>query len=465
MNTPNIDKLAQGGVVFEHAYAQQALCNPTRSSLLTGRRPDTTKCWSFQHDFRQTNASWVTLPQYFKNNGYITTGMGKIFHPNLPPNNDPPSWSPEYAYFDPTPGSCPNERKSCPTDEPDDFFADGKIANTAVTRLEQLVQSNQQPFFLAVGFHKPHLDWYFPKKYFDLYPETVDPPKYQTSPKNMPEIAFFSCGNINSGEECKSRNVSIKPDTPLPSDIVNLFRRSYYGAVSFTDAQIGKVLDKLEALGLQNNTIVVLWGDHGWQLGEHGEWCKQTNFELATQVPLIYRVPWKTNSIGVTISSFTEFLDIYPTLVELAGLSKPTDGIEGISFASLFDQPTAEIRNVTISQYPRCCENSAYHNGTCKNLNVDCGSKTADQFKLMGYTLRSENWRFTEWYEWNKETERAILTNPIGGVELYDHKGDNGNLDDYENVNLAHNSDYADVVQRLREDLRSTIRSWRNEEM
>jgi len=273
----------------------------------------------------------------------------------------------------------------------------------------------------------------------------------------MPQIAFYQCANINNSAECQAQGASVEPDVPLPDNLLNLFRRSYYGAVSYTDAQIGKVLDTLEILGLKNNTIVVFWGDHGWQLGEHGEWCKMTNFEVATHAPLIFRVPWKPNSVGARTKSIIEFLDIYPTLSELAGLRIPP-ALEGKSQAQLFDDPSVVIKQFAISQYPRCCKKGTFQDGKCSIENTECGGQAAaDTFLIMGYTIRKDTWRYTEWFEWDKQNLKPIITNPIGGAELYNHTGDNGDLNEFENVNIANNPDVQDVVKDLQTELHSHL--------
>ncbi|MFM9081917.1 MAG: sulfatase [Opitutaceae bacterium] len=312
IKSPNLDRLARSGVTFHRAYCQQAVCSPTRSSLLTGTRPDTTKVWDLNTHFRTALPDVVTLPQHFKNSGYFVQGMGKIYHGGF---DDPVSWSVPWqtpkaqTYGHPEnnrygrPGADPDDGKGGKSgskkksadkknsrgpafegaDVPDDTFQDGKVAELAVATLREM-KAKQQPFFLAVGFVKPHLPFVSPKKYWDLY----DPAKIQLAPnkyrpKDAPEYSILPGGELRSYKDI--------PESSIPDDLARQLKHGYYAAISYMDDQVVKLLDELERLGLRENTIVVLWGDHGWKLGEHDAWCKDCICENVTNTSLLVSGP------------------------------------------------------------------------------------------------------------------------------------------------------------------------------
>ena len=420
VKTPNLDRIAARGTTFERAYCQQAVCSPSRSSLMTGRRPDATRVWDLETHFRKALPDAVTVAQYFKNNGYHSQGMGKIFHGGF---DDAPSWSvpwntpkaPTYAsaaaqkeQTDPANKNKKGKLKGPATEQqdvPDDTFVDGKVARLAASTLAELKRQDR-PFFLAVGMARPHLPFVAPKKYWDLY----DPAKiYEPAFRKLPAGAPAFVGHNNS--ELKS--YSDIPDLgPIDDQTARHLRHGYYAAISYMDAQVGLVLDALEKEGLADNTVIVLWGDHGWQLGEHGLWHKHTNFELAARAPLIISAPGQ-KAAGRKSLSLAEFIDIYPTLADLCGLPKPKD-VEGVSLKPVLDDAAAKVRPVAISQYPRS----------------DAGKS------LMGYSLRDDRWRLTLW--------RDRATNAIHATELYDEVGD-----PHETVNVAAKPEHAEVIARL----------------
>ncbi len=427
MKTPNIDALAARGTLFERAYCQQAVCSPSRTSLLTGLRPDTTRIYDLQTHFRLTIPNAVTLPEYFKQHGYHTQGLSKIFHGGL---DDPQSWSvphwkpktPQYASAgirddiakrlkeaqtqsedvtahvlqrDPKTGiplkvARPKIRVNGPpwecADVPDNALIDGATADHAIEVMRQI---KDKPFFLAVGFLKPHLPFVAPKKYFDEYP--LDKVKLADNPHPPKDCTEFSLAHW--GELRNYKGMPKKGD--MPDKEARELRRAYYAAASFTDAQIGRVIGELDKLGLRDNTVIVLWGDHGWQLGEHSEWCKHTNFEVATHAPLIISAPGMKP--GVQTTRFAEFVDIYPTLCDLCGLPAPKE-LEGTSLKPLMADPKRPWKSAAFSQYPR-------------------------PGNIMGHSIRTDRYRYAEWAEPGKEPAAR---------ELYDHK-----LDPEENVNTA----------------------------
>ncbi|MGQ9649914.1 MAG: sulfatase [Phycisphaerae bacterium] len=439
IHSPNIDKLARGGTVFTQAYCQQAVCSPSRTSLLTGRRPDTTKVYDLQTHFRIHLPDVVTLPQHFKQHGYHTQSMGKIYHGGLddPQSWSAPSWFPkgqgyhkpetlkvleemrsrlkaegklyreEVVRRDEKTGTVlkikrSEERVRGPAwedpDVADNELADGMVADKAVDTLRQL---KDKTFFLAVGFYKPHLPFIAPARYFDLYPAAgIRLATNPFSPKDVPPLALHDFNELRAYSD-------IPEVGPVSDAKARELVRAYQAASSFTDAQIGRVLDELDRLGLRDKTIVVLWGDHGWHLGEHGMWCKHSNFEVATRVVMIISAPRQRNA-GKKTAALTEFVDIYPTLCELAGLPRPA-GLEGTSLVPVMIDPDRPWKKAAFSQYPRQ--------------------------KTMGYSIRTDRYRFTEWAEPGQE--------PVG-VELYDHQ-----TDPAENVNIAGLPENKELVAKL----------------
>jgi choline-sulfatase len=420
IKTPNLDRIAARGTTFDRAYCQQAVCSPSRTSLMTGRRPDATRVWDLETHFRKALPDAVTVAQYFKDHGYHSQAMGKIFHGGF---DDAPSWSvpwetpkaPAYAsaaalkmVSDPA-NIDKKGRARGPAvesaDVPDDTYTDGKTARLAAKTLGELKQKGQ-PFFLAVGMAKPHLPFVAPKKYWDLYnPKDIYVPAFQKLPAGTPEFV----GHNNS--ELKSY-ADIANEGTIDDATARRLRHGYYAAISYMDAQVGLVLDALEKEGLAENTIIVLWGDHGWQLGEHGLWHKHTNFELSARAPLLISMPGQ-KAAGRKSASLAEFIDIYPTLTELCGLPRQKD-VEGVSLRPILDDAEAKVRPVAISQYPRS----------------DAGKS------LMGYSIRDERWRLTLW--------RDRSANTIHATELYDEVND-----PHETVNVATKAEHAEVIARL----------------
>jgi arylsulfatase A-like enzyme len=434
--TPNIDALAKRGVAFRRAYCQQAVCSPSRTSLLTGLRPDTTKVYDLVTHFRDTIGDVTTLPQHFKNHGYHTVGMGKIFHGGL---DDAKSWSEPHrngggeGYVLPenkqrvaegkakAKAAGANKKKAAPrpargepfemADVPDNAYTDGSLAEMAIAELRERKETGQ-PFFLAVGFVKPHLPFNSPKKYWDLY----DPAQLKLAanpfrPKDAPPYAVTDFGEL--------RNYFGVPQTgPLSDEMARKLIHAYRAASSFTDANVGKVLDELNRLGLAENTIVVLWGDHGWKLGEHASWCKHSNMENDANAPLILAVPGMKGA-GKQSRALVEFVDIFPTLCEAAALPVPAS-LEGVSMKPLLDDPVRRWKTAAFSQYPRS------HEGR----------------QLMGYAMRTDRHRFVQWQD--RRTGEPVAH------ELYDHQ-----TDPAENQNLAGRPEHKELIQQLAAQLKA----------
>ena len=450
IKTPNLNRLAASGMVFNHAYCQQAVCSPSRSSLMTGRRPDATRVWDLETHFRVALPNAITLPQHFKANGYYCAALSKIYHhgfedgrswsePHWYPSGqtidtDPADWTkrivkrggpgvqeylkrPMPADNDkPMAGLKPGQKAKGPAFEispkNDDELPDGYTAAAAVRRLHEL-KTKDQPFFLAVGFLKPHLPFVAPKKYWDLYdPDKIPLPAIEHLPEGAPAFAGHDNGELHS-------YANIPKDNPIPTDLAKTLRHGYYACVSYTDAQVGRLLDALDREGLADNTIVVFWGDHGWQLGDHGLWHKHTNFELATRAPLLIKVP-KQKTAGQKCEAVVEFVDIYPTLADLCGLSIPA-GLDGTSLKPLLANSSSSLNKVAISQYPR-------------------GGRQTGNRPLMGYSVRDERWRLTVWRD--RKNQETVAT------ELYDEKNDPA-----ETVNLAAKSENKAIEELLSKHL------------
>jgi iduronate 2-sulfatase len=421
--TPNIDKLAKGGLVLNRAYCQQAVCNPSRSSLMTGRRPNSINVIDNQTHFRKKHPHIQTLPQYFKQNGYHACAIGKIYHdPDWA--QDPDSWS-EPAQLAVTrqaggkyvvdanvkvwEKSIKATASEC-VDVPDDAYIDGRVANLAIEKLNEIKNKH---FFLAVGFRRPHLPFSAPKKYWDLYDrEKLAIPENPKPPVNVPQLALHNWPELRGYTD-------IPAEGALSPEKTAELRHGYYASTSYVDAQIGLVLDELNRLKLTDNTIVVLWGDHGWHLGEHDLWTKTTNFELDTRAPLIISVPDKKYQ-GLNSDALVEFVDIYPTLLDLCGFYIPED-LEGLSFKPVFENPDQEWKTTVFSQFPR-----PWHHGQSP--------------EVMGYSMRTHRYRYTEW--------RGMDNNKVVARELYDHQTDPAEM-----INLAEMPGYESLIQHLSDKL------------
>lgn len=426
--TPNIDQLAASSRVFQRAFCHQAVCGPSLTSILTGLLPDHTGVWHNRNLFRSTLPDLVTLPQWFKNHGYHTQSMGKVFSGDER-ELDPTSWSvPEIIkekawrnYAQPKPTGDGKGEATEQADVADNGYPDGQLTELAVKTLEEFKKSNK-PFFLAIGFFKPHLPFNTPKKYWDVY----DPTQFSTDTKERPSAAS-EYAFPDHLELAGYRN--IPKDEKLSAAQRTHLRHGYYSCVSYVDAQVGKVLEGLKFAGLDQNTIVVLLGDHGYSLGEADHWCKDTNFENDTRVPLIIRVP------GIKPGpsrALIEYVDIYPTLSELAKLSSPGN-LDGKSFEAVLDDPLATHREVVLSQFSRPFR--------------------AGNPEIMGYSLRTDSHRYTRWINWQS---KEVLEE-----ELYDYTSpssvsQHGSFA-VEIANVVKSQDYNKLRSELREKLDETL--------
>ncbi|XP_052783116.1 iduronate 2-sulfatase-like [Mya arenaria] len=433
-HTPHMDALAGSSLLVRRAYVQQAVCSPSRTSFLTGRRPDTTRVYDLETHFRSAGGNFTTLPQYFRNHGRRSIGIGKIFHQGI---KDPLSWSEPDIY----PGSSNWDRQNASWQfVPDNLLhanplIDYKIAQSATKKLGEFATGGKYahtPFFLAVGFIRPHLPFVSPASFGDLYPlNTLKLPSNNKAPVGMPEVAWFKSNEIRTQyEDIHRSSFTGEINNTIPNNIALDLRRAYYSAVSWVDSQVGVVLDELNRLGLADSTVISLVGDHGWQLGEHGIWGKSTNFELATHAPMILKIPGLTDS-GLSTRRIVEFVDLFPTLVEAVGLPKvsicPENSAhvstctEGESFMPLVHNTSADWKHVAFSQYQR----------------------HQHRTNIMGYSLRTERYRYTEWPEFSYQTFKPDWTK-LHGVELYDHT-----VDPDENHNRADDTAYATLRANL----------------
>lgn len=381
--TPNIDRLAARGTLFNRAYCQYPLCNPSRASILTGLRPETTRVNSNAANFRQTVPEAVALPDHFAAQGYHTQSIGKIEHINQPFKGGP-SWQ--------------------ALDVADDELEDGKTANKTVETLRAL---KEQQFFLAVGFDKPHLPFWAPRKYYEFYNledahRSFRLPATSSYPENSPEIAHNSLGLFSLYRDIPAG------DGPFSDEQTLALIRAYAASTTYMDAQIGRVLDQLDTLGLTEKTVVVFCGDHGFHLGEHGTWRKNTLFEVGVRSPLIISMPAQSHP-GTKTDGIVELVDIYPTLCDACHLPIPQT-LEGTSMMPLLEEPTRTWKSAAFSKVVRG-----------------------------GRSIRTAQYRYTEWG-----------SNGRRGKELYDYY-----KDPHETQNIANLPQNAELIAHLSERLRA----------
>ncbi len=445
MHTPNFDRLAEMGVTFRNAYVQQAVCGPSRASIMTAAYPDRTKVWDLHTDFRQSAPDLVSMPEYLISQGYETTGIGKIYHKGssspghdgkswsiphiIPRNYDPVFGEPAFGHYqDPETKEAfakivrqaeqEGEKKGAirgyalkrlkpsteSVDVSDEAYQDGIYTKEAIKKMKML-KAGGKPFFLAVGYQKPHLPFVAPKKYWDLYDrDKIQLAEYRQLADGTPSIAYHSFGELRSYTDIDNET---KLGEQLPEDKQRELIHGYMACVSYVDAQLGLLLDALEAEGLADNTIIVLWGDHGYHLGDHTLWNKHSNFEQATRIPLMFAGPGVPKNVQVDRP--VELIDVFPTLFELSGTIIPEQA-EGLSLLPLFDKNRKKAfgRDYALSQYHR-------RNG-----------------EVMGYSIRTERYRYTEWHGNNYRTDKPYRSENIVGIELYDYL-----MDPNETKNLA----------------------------
>ena len=419
--TPQIDALARRGVLFNHAYCQQAVCNPSRASMLTGLRPDETGVVNLQSHFRTKNPDVVTLPQWFKQNGYYTVGIGKTTH-GTKATEDEISWTKEISASSDMYALPENRVKKGKgvsiemADVSDDMYSDGKIARNTITVIRE-AQKGEAPFFVAVGFRKPHAPFNAPKKYWDMYDRNIFKVKNRNRPEGSPDLAFHQWQELRGYKDIpKSEALSVEKEQEL--------QHGYYACISYVDEQVGKIVRELERQKLLDHTIIVLWGDHGYHLGEQDLWCKSTNFELDVRVPLLIVDP-RRHGNGRQSNAVVETVDLYPTLNQLCGI-EPTYSLSGISLKPLLDNPAEKWEYPAFSQFVRPYD-----------VILGKGAETH-----MGYSVRIDGFRATYWY--------SALTKSWDHKELYVLEGDN-----LEEKNVSGQKKYRDIERRLADLLKS----------
>ncbi|WP_211324119.1 sulfatase [Echinicola strongylocentroti] len=434
--SPNIDGLANSGMRFDQAYCNQAVCVSSRYNLILGARSTSTGLYDFGKEFRDVIPDAVTMPQYFRSAGYHAESMGKVFHIGHGNTNDAASWSiphwkekvieyvdpestngqltREEAFFENTPmyieGTPPNHElpRGAAWESPDvtdEAYADGRVARHAIDRLRDLSKDTDQPFFMAVGFARPHLPFSVPKKYWDMYdPESLPLAEFEEGPEGAPDFAVKRGGEINQFFPIPNHQHIYEDD--LQRKLIH----GYYASLTYMDAQVGKVLRELERLDMDENTIVVLWGDHGWHLGDHAIWTKHTNYEQANRIPIIFRAPGVTAS-GSSTKQFAETVDIFPTLASLAGLDRPKgpQPIDGIDLSP------------TLSNGQTIIKDHAYH--------------AYNRGGYLGEAIRTDRYRMVRWTHTQDKGKEVIY-------ELYDYQED-----DQETKNIA--AENPEVIKAL----------------
>lgn len=460
IKTPGFDAFAKGAVTFKRAYCQAAVCAPSRASVMTGLRPDTNHVWDLRGKFRVNLPDVVTIPQQFKAHGYHTVSMGKIFHNHMPDvvSFDEPDLKPvEYM----TPEMIDRDAESFYYDDelnaelakvrqrrlakkpyayadgwayghstessvaPDNAFYDGAQTELAIETMKRL-KDTDEPFFLALGYYRPHLPFVAPTKYWDLYDrETLSQASNPFLPRNSPVMAMNSAYELKA---CYDLEDTKHPAMGRLSEATaRRLRHGYFASVSYVDACFAKLMKGLNDLDLADDTIVVVWGDHGWKLGEHGSWCKQTNYEIDLRVPLMIRVPG-TSVTGASCERLVELVDLYPTICDAAGIEVPKQ-LEGVSLKPLLLKPDMKWRPAAFSQYHRSPRVSP------------------DKKRYMGYSMVTERYHYVEWRVWDHV---AGVSSDFVTAELYDLK-----LDSEENTNIAGEIENQSLVKKLAKRLKA----------
>ena len=419
VETPNIDRIGSMGTSFLNAQCQFPVCGPSRASIMTGLTPETTGVLDLKTRMRDITPDILTIPQHFRNHGYTTAGVGKIYDPRCVEGrqmDDPQSWSLPFAGVphsddDPEKGS-----EKLPAimsvDAPDDNFSDVRIRMKGIELMNQLA-SEEKPFFLAVGFKKPHLPFVAPKRYFDKYPVSgIEVHPFQEKAEGNSGFGYWDSKEM--------RGYGGTPEKgKFPETLQKELIQGYQACVNYVDDQVGLLLDNLNRLGLAENTIIVFWGDHGFHLGDHGLWGKHTAFEQAARVPLLIASPSQAIK-GELSKSPAAFLDVFPTLCDLANLPKP-DHLQGKSLVPVLNDPKSSVRKGAITIYK---SKGAY-----------------------GYSYRTDRYRYIEWI--------GIKSSKVVGRDLFDYQ-----TDPMEKKSLAGNPEYEELVAKLSHDLHHEEKGW-----
>ena len=458
--TPNLDAFSRTGTTFLKSYCQAAVCAPSRASVMTGLRPDSTRVWDLKGKFRINLPDVVTIPQHFHKHGYHTVSMGKIFHNHMPdrvsfdePDLRPAKYmtpelidrEPESFYHDDE-----NNRQLAEVrkqrlaknpnryangwaygtstesfDGPDNQFYDGAQTDLAIDKMREL-KKKDKPFFLALGYYRPHLPFVAPKKYWDMYDrEKLSLADNPYLPKDSPVMAMNSMYELRACYDLEF----VKHPAEFKFDEANARRlkHGYYASVSFVDACIGKLMKSLDEMGLADNTIVVVWGDHGWKLGEHNSWCKQSNYDIDVRVPLMIRVP-KHPAAGSKTNALVELVDLYPTLCDAANIPVPPE-MEGTSLKPLMETPKRPWKSAVVSQFHRAPK------------------ITPDKGRYMGLSMVTDRYHYVEWRTWD---HIKGIAGELKATELYDHQ-----TDPNENQNISGDVQNEELLSRLAKQLQA----------
>ena len=453
MVTPNIDMLSKKSAIFTNAHSQQALCSPSRVSFLTGMRPDYTRVWDLVTLRQDKVPSLLTLPEFFKNQGYETVGLGKVFHNRedqdysfwttpfhgsgrvkFSKNHPPPVFHHRYqneksrAAIDAAGlGNLKDALKKAGAltsveneDVADDAYMDGAITLKAL-RLIKRLGKKERPFFMTVGFRKPHLPFIAPRKYWELYNrDEIKLSTFQSKAKDSPNLAYHRFGELTVYSDIQESMNDMKLiNEAKQRELIH----GYYACVSYIDAQVGLLMTNLKKLGLDENTVVILMGDHGWHLGDHGIWCKHSNFEQATRTPLIIHSPNIKNRISN--NSPVELLDVFPTICDLTNLEKPNH-LQGKSLVPILRNQSDSVKSFALSQYPRG--------------------------KHMGYALRTKRYRYIEWHLKKNAVNGVYDPKNIIATELYDYE-----VDPNETRNIINNGTYVEISMNLKKELEAIV--------
>jgi len=479
MATPSFQRLADDGFTFRRSYVQQALCAPSRTVLLTGRRPDTSRVWTIGPYFRDTTGrNWTTLPQFFKEHSWRSIGHGKIFHEGAPsggakvnpsagdygPDQDQAYGSWSVPYFHPNMTYTDGHRSNGAVDEPWQKFNDGQSTLTAIEWIKN-ASEYEEPFFLAVGFHRPHIPYIYPKE-FEFNGTVVFPPKDYAITKGIPYMAPHDWTTEGvTYSDLKAITPSITAHnfrknlsslcTAVPFAKQAEMKRSYYSCIQYVDHLVGQLLQALDEENLYEQTTVIFWGDHGYKLGEHCDWFKQDNYEDSTRFPLIVKpaggLAHSLAARGQMIEQLVEEVDIFPSLIDLVGIPVP-QSLQGTSWVPLLKNPETAGKDYVLMQYPHCEGNDTPN---CWKAN---GTQT------MGYSIRVTDWRYTEWLEFDCDRHNPMSNCASAapqwdrqiGAELYDHSTDTSEtFGDFENENLAYLPEHEATVEELHQRLRS----------
>jgi iduronate 2-sulfatase len=462
--TPNIDHLASEGITFRQAFCQAAVSAPSRASLMTGLRPDSTRVWHLGDEFRIIHPDAVTMPQYFSGSGYYTVNIGKIFHNYMPDSIswDEPDLRPvqylreewlkrdgETFYIsEEVNRSQAIKRDSLLKLQPvryadgwntgpaweaadvhDTMYYDGAQTELAKRTLTRLSKMNQ-PFFMGLGYFRPHLPFAVPKRYWDMYyPDEMPLATNQQIPDGAPIYSMNSMYELRGYDGFKHIGHPAS-GYKMPEDTARILRQGYYASVSYVDALIGDLIAHMKKLGIYDNTIIVIWGDHGWKLGDHNSWGKMTNYNVDLKVPVIIRAP-DQNKRGVQTNAMIELVDLLPSLCELAGIEIP-GYLQGTSVVPLMENPDREWKTGVFSQFHRRPQESA------------------DGHRYMGYSLNTNKYHYIEWYAWDNITGTK---GEFKSTELYDLE-----KDPYETVNIAGTWEMKEIINGLSAQLEA---GWR----